>query len=377
MCHCRMSYYQKSNRFAIAMSYTNQEKINMIKWYYQGNSYQRVSDMFAAHFPNRPIPGKSTVQRTVTKFETKGTVINNCSCETRENQREDVRNYGDLDVLLHVEENKGNISTRQLEDISGKDHTTAFRILKRHKYFSYKYEKHQELRDGDEIRRQEFCFNVMERANMDREFLKNICFTDECTFTLNNEPNVQNCRYWSQENQNRFVETRTQYPQKVNVWAGIFGQRIIGPFFLNRNLNAEYFLELLEDQILPTLNDVARENQEVWFQMDGCPAHNTAVVREYLNTALNSNVIGPNHTISWPARSPDLSPNDYFLWGHLKSMLYKGKKYENLDELRNAISAECNRISMYQLANVRKEFYDRLGYCLAVNGGIFEHLIKS
>jgi hypothetical protein len=34
----------------------------------------------------------------------------------------------------------------------------------------------------------------------DRRFLSTICFTDESTFTLNNEPNVQNTRYWAQEN---------------------------------------------------------------------------------------------------------------------------------------------------------------------------------
>ena len=45
------------------MNYTSEEKILMIKWYYQGN----VSDMFAALYPNRPIPAKSTVERTIKK----------------------------------------------------------------------------------------------------------------------------------------------------------------------------------------------------------------------------------------------------------------------------------------------------------------------
>jgi hypothetical protein len=39
------------------------------------------------------------------------------------------------------------------------------------------------------------------RANvLNSGFLSTICFTDESTFTLNNEPNVQNTRYWAQEN---------------------------------------------------------------------------------------------------------------------------------------------------------------------------------
>lgn len=110
--------------------------------------------------------------------------------------------------------------------------------------------------------------------------------------------------------------------------------------------------------------------------MDGCPAHSSRVVRDYLVDAFQGNVIGPNHRINWPARSPDLSPNDFFLWGHLKDKLYKNIQYENLEQLQNSISAACDRISVYQIANVRREFYDRLGYCLAVNGGLFEHLLK-
>jgi hypothetical protein len=41
------------------------------------------------------------------------------------------------------------------------------------------------------------------------------------TFTLKNEPNVQNTRYWAQENPRVNILTRTRYPQKIHIWAGI------------------------------------------------------------------------------------------------------------------------------------------------------------
>lgn len=152
---------------------------------------------------------------------------------------------------------------------------------------------------------------------------KNICVTDECTFTLQNEPKIQNCRYWN--------------PQKVNVWTGIFGQHIIGPLFLDQNLTTDYYLELFEDPMLPILN-------------------------HYLNNAISNNVIDLHHTIKWPPSSPDLP------------------KFITIKNLKicfslNAISEESNRISVCQLANVWRKFYDHLGYCLVANGGIFEHLI--
>jgi len=357
------------------MLYTIAEKVTMIKWYYSGNSFRATADMFAVNYPDRPVPSKSTVRSVIQRFEKEGTAIHNCKCSRPIAVAEEQENNTDLEILLHVEENSG-LSTRCLGEVVDKHHTTVWRKLKKYKYHPYKYQKHQELREGDEFRRAEFCFNVMERANNDRSFLRNICFTDECTFSLNNEPNSQNLRYWSKTNQHRFVETRTQYPQKINLWAGILGHHIIGPFFLEGNLTGEYFLELLQNHIGPALAEVAPENEETWFQMDGCPAHNTLAVREYLQNAFVGHVIGPHHTIGWPARSPDLSINDFFLWGHLKSRIYKETRHQDLEQLKNIISAACAQISPQQLSNSRKEFYDRLGYCLAVNGGLFEHLIQ-
>jgi hypothetical protein len=73
----------------------------------------------------------------------------------------------------------------------------------------------------DEESKSETCYEIQERAN-DRSFLSTICFPDESTFTLNNEPNVQNTRYWAQENPRVNIPSRTQYPQKIPIWAGIF-----------------------------------------------------------------------------------------------------------------------------------------------------------
>jgi hypothetical protein len=79
------------------------------------------------------------------------------------------------------------------------------------------------------------------------------------------------------------ISTRTQYPQKINIWAGIFNNNIIGPFEIERNLNSATYLDLLVTKVGPGLEEVARENQEIWFQQDGCPAHFGLGVRNFLN----------------------------------------------------------------------------------------------
>lgn len=87
------------------------------------------------------------------------------------------------------------------------------------------------MNDDDFDRRLQFCETMSERAIADQHFLFNICFSDECSFFLNGIVNRHNCRYWSDSNPSIFHEVHTQHPQKLNVWAGIFGDRLVGPFF--------------------------------------------------------------------------------------------------------------------------------------------------
>jgi hypothetical protein len=89
-------------------------------------------------------------------------------------------------------------------------------ILRKDKCHPYKTQCHQRIFAVEEESKSETCYEIQERAN-DRRFLSTICFTDESTFTLNNEPNVQNTRYWAQENPRVNIPTRTRYPQKIHI----------------------------------------------------------------------------------------------------------------------------------------------------------------
>ncbi|KAJ8940346.1 hypothetical protein NQ318_012643 [Aromia moschata] len=83
-------------------------------------------------------------------------------------------------------------------------------------------------------------------------------------------------------------ELHTQIPDKVNVWAGIIGENIIGPFFIDANLNGETYLALLQNNVAPTIANLcpAEGNPQfpgnaIWFQQDGPPAHYEVNVRYF------------------------------------------------------------------------------------------------
>jgi hypothetical protein len=49
------------------------------------------------------------------------------------------------------------------------------------------------------------------------------------------------------------LETHTQFPQKLKVWAGIIGDRILEPLFLDGNLHGATYLTLLQEDLIPAL----------------------------------------------------------------------------------------------------------------------------
>ena len=66
-------------------------------------------------------------------------------------------------------------------------------------------------------------------------------------------------------------------------------------------------------------------------------------VRQYLDRVYNNRWISRAGIQPWSPRSSDLNPLDYFLWGHLKSLVYT-TPIENENDLRNRIVASCEAI---------------------------------
>lgn len=83
-------------------------------------------------------------------------------------------------------------------------------------------------------------------------------------------------------------------------------------------------------------------------------------IHEYVDQVFQNKWIGQKGPLKTPPRSPDLNPLDYFLWGYLKSKIYK-TKLANMEVLKERIRHGCRSIPPHIIANVRKGFY----FCLA------------
>ncbi|PNF19786.1 hypothetical protein B7P43_G14663 [Cryptotermes secundus] len=98
-------------------------------------------------------------------------------------------------------------------------------------------------------------------------------------------------------------------------------------------------------------------------------------VHRYLSNELRHRWIGrvgedDVALFSWPPRSPDLTPCDFFLWGYVKDRVY----IHPLVELRENIDAAVMNIDRMMLQNVWNELDYRLDVCRVTQETHIEHL---
>lgn len=84
-------------------------------------------------------------------------------------------------------------------------------VLKLKFYLQYAYSS--KLGDDDPDRRIQYYETTIEKRKQHPNFLKNISFTEECTFLVKK----QNFCYWDNENLHIEWEDYTQYLQIINV----------------------------------------------------------------------------------------------------------------------------------------------------------------
>ena len=115
--------------------------------------------------------------------------------------------------------------------------------------------------------------------------------------------------------------------------------------------------------------------EDVLFQQDCAPPHYAVVTREYLDMKLPNRWIGRGGPIAWPARSPDLTLCDFFLWGYLKYQVFC-ELLSTISELKTKIRQAISSITAETLEKVYKNIEFRNSFVIRQNGGHFEHLLN-
>lgn len=160
------------------------------------------------------------------------------------------------------------------------------------------------------------------------------------------------------------------------MWCGIYDGGIIGPIFFDQTLTGQRYVdEILEGTVDGFCSEVPLSRLPLlWYQQDGAPAHSSSRARNWLNATFHTQWIGRHGPVHWPARSPDLSPLDFFLWGYVKDRVYVTET-KTSDELKARITDVCSRIPPSVIKKATEDVIKRAQYCVAAEGDLFEHVL--
>jgi len=111
----------------------------------------------------------------------------------------------------------------------------------------------------------------------------------------------------------------------LTAWCGIASFEVLGPYFFEDNegaavtVTSKRYVAMLGTFCEPELRRCGIDPISVWFHQDGATAHTARASMSVLREMFPQHVISCGSNVPWPARSPDLSACDYFLWGISKA----------------------------------------------------------
>ena len=171
--------------------------------------------------------------------------------------------------------------------------------------------------------------------------------------------NKQNNRMWLEEGPLDWIEKL--HDEKV---VGIPAEKSMDHTFFKKPVNRHNYLEMLKNSFWSKHYQV-ESHKKYYFQQGGATPQTVNLVQDWCVSKFGANFINKQQ---WPPRSPDFNPCDYFLWGYLKSKVYKPLP-KTLDDLRR----EVRKINTSTLESTFLNFSERCQLVVEKNGGHFEN----
>ena len=302
---------------------------------------------------------RSTLINLVKKFRESGSLKDLSRCQAADRQRiAAISNF--------VRENR-RTSVRKLSSCLKIPRSSVHRTLVNDLHLhSYKPRIVQLLsKEARQIRKQ-FCQDFLETIDKNQLFLPNVLWSDEASFYLRDAVSVNNVYYWCTNNPNTKFELPLASP-KVTVWCGFNNRFLLKPYFFDGNVTSNAYCDLILNHVIPQLK-LKRCFSKTIYQQDGAPAHTSNQTLALLHKKFPGRLISKKCGMIWPPYSPDIAPPDYFLWGYLKSKVYENRSFNDLNDLKQAITYEVTKIPPVILQKVCDSLTKKLKLCLKDDG---------
>lgn len=354
----------------MARIYTIEEYTDMILIYGEalknGNEAMRL---YQERFPYRRHPTDKTFKALEQRLRETG-ILNKPKFISRRKLQRKSRIYRFEEEVLQRYRDQPSKNAEEIAHAMSVDVTAVKQVLYEH-FSIYDPRKAQEMESDNFIPRANICRWFLKQIEQEPHFLHFVLFSDESAFIIEDSHN-------NSENKSPFKHAK-KCPDHfiVNVWAGLIGDHLIGPYIFPSQITGYTYLTFLQEILPELLEDVPLNiRRQIWFQHCGTSPHFTFNIREYLNKTYGDKWIGRGGPVAWPPRSPNLTPLDFFLWRHLKSLVYE-TPVNTKEELVESIMAAAKIIRETPgiFEKVRQNMIRRFKSCNETDDCYFEEFL--
>lgn len=308
---------------------------------------------------------RTTVYDAIKRFHERGDALDRPRC----GRPRSVNTTRTRNIIRNRIRRNPRISMRKLSKCLGVAHDEARRISRTELgLHAYKLHKAQHLTEKMMSTRLTRCQQLKQRFAKFAH--REILFSDEKPFTIEQSYNPQNDRIWATEAPGASaIVTRSQKAASVMAWAGVTATGKTPLIFIESGvkINQEVYRKtILENVVLPwTKNHFGKAK---WtFQQDSAPSHRAKATQEWCKTHFPHLITAGE----WPPYSPDLNPLDYSIWSILEAKACC-KPHTSIEALKTSLRAAWHNISTETLRIVIDDFPARLDACIKARGGHFE-----
>lgn len=352
--------------------FTTEQRVTIVSnWIKNDHDYQMLTQQFALQYPGSRIPSRMNCHKLYHRFMETGSVAD----RVRSGRPREAHSVENLQTVAEFYVENPRVSQRRAALELDIRRSSLQRLMKTLKFKAYRPRLLHALNEDDFDRRVQFCEEFLVRLAADPNLTNRILWTDEASFKMNGMVNRHNSVYWADTNPHDIVTQELNAPG-VNVWAGISSHGIIGPFFFDRTVTGESYEAMLMEVILPELQNspLYEPWQDIIWQQDGAPPHWALSVRACLAEHF-AEWIGRRGTWEWPARSCDLTPLDFAVWGIIKEKVYATRP-NSIAHLRQLIEESFQELNddADLIQRIIGHVPERVNLCIANRGHHFEHL---